>query len=106
METKISKSLVMKAAWSVLKKSEVKNLSEALKAAWKAIKLKYQMASGVVTFKFRKTNGEIRKAVGTLKSGMFDYEAKGSTSKPSYSTVAYWDIEKDGFRSFRISSLL
>ena len=106
MATRISKSLVMKAAWAVLKKAEVQTISETMRVAWKAIKLKYRMTSGVVTFKFRKTNGEIRTAVGTLKSGMFEYQAKGSNSKPSYSTVAYWDIEKDGFRSFRIASLI
>ena len=106
MATKISKSLVMKSAWSVYKKADVKSISEAMRLAWKAIKLKAEMAKGVVTFSFRKTNGEIRTAVGTLKSSMVNYQPKGTGGKPSYSTVAYWDMERDAFRSFRIASLI
>ncbi len=96
----------MKAAWSIVKKAEVGNISEALKLAWKAIKLKASMAKAVVTFKFRKSNGEIREAVGTLQSEYISYESKGTTRKPCYSTVAYWDLERHAFRSFNIASLI
>ena len=106
MATKISKSLVMRSAWSVYRKAGVMSISEALKLAWKAIKLKAEMAKGVVTFKFRKANGEIRTAVGTLKSGMVNYQPKGTGGKPCYSTVAYWDLERDAFRSFSIANLI
>ena len=101
-----NKSMVMKAAWSIFKKAEVESLSEAMKLAWKALKLKVEMAKGVVTFQYRKASGEIRTAVGTLKSGVVNYEPKGTNRKPCYSTIAYWDIEKKGFRSFCISHLL
>ncbi len=101
-----NKSLVMKAAWAILKKAEVRTLSEAMKQAWKAVKLKVAMAKGVVKFQYRKASGEIRNAIGTLKSGVVNYEAKGTNRKPCYSTVAYWDIEKKGFRSFCISHLI
>ncbi len=101
-----NKSMVMKAAWSIFKKAEVGTLSEAMKLAWKAIKLKVAMAKGVVKFQYRKATGEVRTAIGTLKSGVVNYEPKGTNRKPCYSTVAYWDIEKKGFRSFCISHLL
>ena len=101
-----NKSLVMKAAWAILKKAEVSTISEALKVAWKAVKLKVEMAKGVVKFQYRKASGEVRTAIGTLKSGMVNYEPKGTNRKPCYSTVAYWDIEKKAFRSFCISHLL
>lgn len=102
----VNKSIVMKAAWALVKKSEVKTFSEALKQAWKAIKLKVAMAKGVVKFQYRKVSGEIRTAYGTLKSSITNYEAKGTTRKPCYSTVAYWDMERHGFRSFCISHLI
>ena len=101
-----NKSLVMKAAWAILKKAEVSTISEALKVAWKAVKLKVEMAKGVVKFQYRKASGEVRTAIGTLKSGMVNYEPKGTNRTPCYSTVAYWDIEKKAFRSFCISHLL
>ena len=101
-----NKSLVMKAAWSIFKKAEVSTISEAMKLAWKAVKLKIAMASGVVKFQYRKATGEIRTAIGTLKSGVVNYVPKGTTRKPCYSTVAYWDIEKKAFRSFCISHLI
>ena len=106
MATKISKSLVMKAAWSIVKKAEVQTISEALKLAWKAIKLKAAMAKGVMEFTFRKANGEIRKAIGTLQPEFINYESKGTTRQPCYSTVAYWDLERHAFRSFSIASLI
>lgn len=106
MATNISKSLVMKAAWSIVKKAEVQTISEALKLSWKAIKLKAAMAKGVMEFTFRKANGEIRKAIGTLQPEFINYESKGTTRQPCYSTVAYWDLERHAFRSFSIASLI
>lgn len=81
-------------------------LREALKAAWKAMKLKAKMAAGVVEFAFRKADGTIRKAVGTLLQSVSHYEFKGGSRKKSYSTVAYFDMEKQSYRSFTIGSLI
>ena len=103
---RVSKSMVMKAAWAILKNKDVPNIAEALRKAWQAMKIKAQMYVGVVEFTFRKANGEIRKAVGTLKGSAINYDYKNSDRKPCYSAVAYWDIEKNAFRSFSISSLL
>lgn len=102
----INKSNVFKAAWALIRKHEVSSLSEALKKAWKAMKLKAQMIGTVVTFQYRKANGEVRKAIGTLVPSFVKYQIKGTDKKKSYSSVAYWDIEKDSFRSFSIASLL
>lgn len=104
--SKGNKSQVMKAAWAIIKSAQVTNISEALKLAWKAIKLKVAMTKAVVKFQFRKANGEIRTAFGTLQSEYISYESKGTTRKPCYSTVAYWDTEKHAFRSFSIANLI
>ena len=102
----VNKSMLMKAAWALVKKSEAKSFSDALKQAWKAIKLKMAMSKGVVMFQYRKVSGEVRTAYGTLKSTLTNYEAKGTNRKPCYSTVAYWDVQCNGFRSFCISNLI
>ena len=103
---KFNKSLIMKAAHIIFRNGESQTFSEALKKAWKAYKLKARLAAGVVEFAFRNLNGEIRKAVGTLKSGSFEYEYKGSTRKRNPSCIAYWDLEKNAYRSFRVGSLI
>jgi len=69
-----------------------------LSKAWKVYRLKKAMKSGIVEFMFRKVDGTIRCAKGTL-SGI-EYEAKGGYKK-SAKSVSYWDIEANGFRSFK-----
>lgn len=101
----INLSSLMKAAHAAYKAGKAASWSEALKAAWKAMKLKAKMAAGVVKFAFRKADGTIRKAVGTLLQSVSHYEFKGGKKK-SYTTVAYFDVEKQGYRSFTIGSLI
>lgn len=103
---KINKSLVMKAAWELFRKNKVASLAEALHKAWKAYKLKAKMTGSVVKFIFRKTNGEIRNAVGTLAKNLFQYETKGARYALPAGTIRYWDLEKQAFRSFCVDSLL
>lgn len=105
-QVRINKSMLMKAAWMVLRKKEAVTFSETLKKAWRAYKLKAQMALGVVSFTFKKANGEIRKAVGTLASDLFHYEYKGTGSASPASCIRYWDVEKKAFRSFAVASLM
>lgn len=103
---KINKSDVMRAAWAVLKRAEAKTFAEALKMSWKAFKLKAQMAVGHAKFKFRKANGEIREAFGTLANNMYKYDFKGTgRPKPVYQ-ICFFDLIKKQFRSFTVGSLL
>lgn len=103
---RINKSMVMKAAWETLRKHKASSFAEALHKAWQAYKLKAKMALGVVKFVFRKTNGEIRNAVGTLAKNLYQYEAKGTGHAAPACTIRYWDVEKKAFRSFCVDSLL
>jgi hypothetical protein len=96
---KIQKT-VMQYAWSV--KHLFTNFAEALRKAWAIVKLKRDMSHGEVRFKFRKVNGEIREAVGTLN---VEYERKG-TWHGTEETVSYWDVISNGFRSFRVTQLI
>lgn len=103
---RINKSMVMKAAWETLRRHKTMSFSEALRKAWHAYKLKAQMALGVVRFVFRKTNGELRNAVGTLAKNLYQYEVKGTGHAAPACTIRYWDLEKNAFRSFCVDSLL
>lgn len=103
---RINKSMVMKAAWQVVKSKQAKSFSEALVKAWKAYKLKAQMALGVVKFVFKKANGEIRNAVGTLANNMYQYEFKGTGYASQASCIRYFDLDRKAFRSFTVASLI
>ena len=94
----------MKTAHNLIKKLGL-SLSEALVKAWKAIKFKERLKQGIEVFEFLKKDGSIRKAIGTLDLALFEYEAKGST-KENYSSIAYWDIEAEGFRAFSVENLV
>ena len=95
---------LFKSAWQLVKTLGI-SISEALKKSWKAYKLKLNLQKGKVRFKFKKKSGEIREAYGTLKSDLINYEFKGST-KENFSTIAYWDLDSKGFRSFKLENLV
>lgn len=58
----------------------------------------------VVTFKFKKKNGEIRKAVGTLIPSYLP-KLRGGSPRPEHQMV-YYDIDKGHWRSFRSFSFI
>lgn len=55
------------------------------------------LQKGVVNFVYKKKDGSIRKAIGTLK----DIEVK--FKRPDI--IPYFDLEKKGFRSFKLDNL-
>lgn len=103
---KVNKSKLFKVAHAILRKSQAGSFSEALKLAWKAMKVYTGMLLGKVTFTFKKVNGEIRNAIGTLKD--LDYTSKGNAkgNDNNADVIAYWDCEKNAFRSFKASTLI
>lgn len=106
LNMKVNKSKLFKVAYAILRKAQAATFSEALKAAWKAMKIYTRMLTGTVEFTFRKVNGEIRHAVGTLCN--LDYVAKGtgSQSDKNADVICFWDCEKNAFRSFKASTLI
>jgi len=96
------KSLVFKTAWQIA--SDFATFAEALKHAWQLIKLKYAMLKGVVEFSYRKVDGSIRTAVGTLQAPHVNYEFKGKASTTK--TMAYFDLEQGAFRCFKIENFI
>ena len=69
--------------------------------------LKEMLKKGTVKFQYRKNNGEVRTAVGTLRSDLITHKPAGGmnrTKDAGYTT--YFDVEKDAFRCFAESKLL
>ena len=67
---------IMSLAWSFARKNGY-SMSETLKCAWTNIKLRALLHKKVVEFYFKKTDGTLRQAFGTLMSGRIP-ETKGT----------------------------
>lgn len=58
-------------------------------------------------FLFKKANGEIREAFGSLNHALCDKHINGNGQSPeNWGCCCYWDMEKGGFRSFRWQNLI
>lgn len=97
-------SQIMSLAWQMVRKNGY-TISEALKVAWHNIKLKTKMRKGIVRFYYRKVNGEIREAFGTLSDKLVP-ETKGSDRKSNNTLQTYFDTECSEWRSFKIANLI
>jgi hypothetical protein len=94
------RSKAMKLAWALYKKGL--SFGEAQRKAWKVLKLKEAMKVGEVEFTFLKKDGSIRPAKGTLQ---INYQKKTNRTSP-IDVIAYFDIEKQSFRSFKAENLI
>lgn len=94
------KTLLFKIAHSI--KSSFNTFGQALKQAWKIIKLRMKMKFRNVAFSFKKVDGSIRNAVGTLN---ISYESKGGKAI-NYGVINYFDTEVNGWRSFKAENLI
>ena len=67
-------------------------------------RMRKELRDNIITFKFKKRNGEIRTAHGTLHP---DYlpKLRGGTPRPEHQMV-YYDLDKEGWRSFRSYSFI
>lgn len=70
--------------------------------------LKKRMMRGeVVRFCYRKINGEIRTAVGTLQQNAVEANVEGTgIPKRFYGMFAYLDLEKMAWRGFRTENFI
>lgn len=99
---KAFRSKVFKQAYELVRATG-KTFAVCLSRAWALYRLTKKMHKGIVTFTYEKVDGTLRKASGTLK----DVEAliKG-TGKATTSTVRYFDVTANAFRSFKIENLI
>lgn len=97
---------VMKYAWQLFRATKQAWRICMIKA-WQLYRLAKAMREGAVTFYYEKADGSIRKAVGTLKGIPAGATLGGKkVTKPSYKTMAYFDIEKKAFRCFKVENLI
>ena len=87
--------------------------SEAFRKAHLTRELLENLGKGKVCFQYRKQNGELREAYGTLRRGIdpaFDayvYKDEAKTNQNAESlNFTYWDLEKKGFRTFSAARLV
>ncbi len=92
---------VMKYAWQIRKTTKLAWRTCMVKA-WQLYKLLKTMRQKAVRFTYMKTDGSVRNAVGTINNS----DTFGGKKSTSYKTLAYFDIEKRGFRCFRVENLL
>jgi len=86
-------------------KKHFKTWSNALKFAWKKLKIQAKLSAGKINFSFIKKNGETRPAYGTTNNSFFNYDFKGGGFKCWY-IVNYYDLQKNGWRRFDVRNLL
>ena len=88
--------------------------SNRLKAAWAVNTIRRYMQHGLVKFVFTKKDGTLRQACGTLcpkfipadkrPTGARQARIEQGIEQPNYTAIAYYDLEKDEWRSFAIDS--
>ena len=69
---------------------------------------KRALHEGKVEFKYTKKNGEERYAIGTLNINIMGEEntPKGTGYETSDTTIRYYDLNSEGWRSFVVDNLI
>ena len=95
---------IMTMAWRFFRTTG-QDFAHCLKLAWKNFKLICAMSAGIVRFYFRKVDGTIREAWGTLRSDLLP-QPKGDDRKRNDTVQVYFDTEYQEYRSFKILNLI
>lgn len=95
---------LMRLAWQFVKENGF-TMSEALKVAWSNFYLKNLLKSSKVRFFYYKIDGTIREAYGTLSDKIIPSSGEVKRKKND-SLQTYFDIEVNGWRSFRKANLI
>lgn len=96
-------SMIMRRAW-VIARTTGKAFAVCLSKSWALYRLVKLMRAGVVRFAYEKADGTLRRACGTLKdAGLL---VKGTGREDNGRTVKYYDVEAQGFRSFRAENFI
>jgi len=85
-------------------KGQFATFAEALVQAWKVIKLWMELRTKkVVTFTFKKVDGSIREAVGTLLNAP---APKGGERAVNYGVLNYFDLQQQDWRCAKVENLI
>lgn len=95
---------IMNLAWQLVKRNGF-SMSEAMKCAWANMKLKAVMKQRIVKFYFKKVDGSVREAYGTLKENLIP-ATSGESRKKNDTVQVYFDTERQEYRCFKKANLL
>ena len=95
---------IMSLAWQLVKRNGF-SMSEALKCAWANMKLKTAMKQRIVKFYFKKVDGSVREAYGTLKKNLIP-ATSGDSRKKNDTVQVYFDTERQEYRCYKKANLL
>lgn len=82
------------------------SFAECLKKAWSNFKLIRKMKQGIVKFYFRKVDGSVREAWGTLKEGSIPRTASEDKRTKNDTVQVYFDTECQEYRCFKKLNLI
>ena len=82
------------------------SMSEALRRAWANFKLVARMYAGIVKFYYRKVDGSLREAYGTLNGRFIPAIAGTDNRKKNDTTQTYFDTEKSEWRCYKKLNLV
>ena len=89
-------------AWSIV--DQFDSFAAALVHAWKVIKLQAALClKAMVNFSYRKVDGSIRNAVGTLVNVP---TPKGGERKPNHKVMTYFDLQQNDWRCAKVENLI
>ena len=77
---------------------------EALKTAWRNLKLCKKMSEGVVRFLFKKVDGSFREAHGSLAQNLVP--TTNGVRRNNDSCQTYFDIDRHEWRCYKKANLL
>lgn len=95
---------IMSLAWQLVKRNGF-SMSEAMKCAWANMKLRTAMKQRIVKFYFKKVDGSVREAYGTLKENLIP-ATSGESRKKNDTVQVYFDTERQEYRCFKKANLL
>lgn len=93
-------STIMRLAWQFYRTTR-RAFAECLKLAWRNFNLVRRMHSEVVRFYFRKVDGTLREAWGTLRNDLVPPVEGNDTRKKNDTVQVYFDTEKNEWRCFK-----
>lgn len=83
------------------------DLTQSLQTSAMIEALQFKLVNGTAHFIYRKANGELREAFGTLLERVADRNINGrGYPKRLDGLQAYFDIEEQAWRSFRYENLI
>jgi len=97
-------SNIMAMAWRFFRITG-QGFAECLRKAWANFKLTAAMRTRIVKFYFRKVDGSIREAYGTLRVDLIP-STTGDDRKRNDTVQVYFDTEKQEYRCFKRLNLV